>query len=110
MFSEVTFLVENGEDTDRLNDFLSHVIAEYDSAHAKSYPGRVIVLDYTVKVDVKDVPAKTLREGMTVIGKNGAEATVHSVSLMVSRVRVELDTEFGNIIRDFDYDETVTVK
>ena len=110
MFSKVTFLVQHGEDTDRLNYLISHVTAEYDSAHGKSYPGRPIILDYSVEVDVKEIPVSVLEQGMTMIGKNGAEATVHRVYPTASGIYVTMDTEFGAFERRYAPDETVTVK
>lgn len=52
MISKVTFTVSHGEDTDRLQAMINHVMAEYDTSMSLVYPGRVIVLDYEVNVDI----------------------------------------------------------
>lgn len=52
MRSLIILEVEHGEDTDRLNHMIGHILHEYDREVGKTYPGRPVVNDYTVRVDL----------------------------------------------------------
>lgn len=52
MRSLVIIEVEHGEDTDRLESMVAHVLTEYSANMEKVYPGRPVVNDYTVRVDL----------------------------------------------------------
>lgn len=52
MRSLIIIEVENGEDTDGIERFVNHVQQEYSPHMAEVYPGRVVMLDYTLRVDI----------------------------------------------------------
>lgn len=52
MRSLIILEVEHGEDTDRLAHMISHIVHEYDTNMRDSYPGRPVVNDYSVRVDL----------------------------------------------------------
>lgn len=54
MRSLIILEVEHGEDTDSLQRIISHVLMEYDRHMARVYPGRAVVTNYTVRVDLPE--------------------------------------------------------
>lgn len=46
--------VQHGEDTDRLSFMIDHILHEYNEMMGHHYPGRPVVTDYTLRVDVPD--------------------------------------------------------
>ena len=54
MRSLIILEVEHGEDTDRLNHMIGHILHEYDENMGRVYAGRPVVTDYTVRVDLPE--------------------------------------------------------
>lgn len=52
MRSLIILEVEHGEDTDRMAHMITHILNEYNDHMETVYPGRPVVNDYTVKVDL----------------------------------------------------------